>query len=66
MRQQVPTWVAVVAILVVLLIVVGVYIRWGRPAPQEPQAPFLKGQPAGPEAPPGQRPVMGPPAGKQR
>jgi prepilin-type processing-associated H-X9-DG protein len=25
-----------------------VYIRWGRPTPQEPQAPFLKGQPAGP------------------
>ncbi|MER3501324.1 MAG: hypothetical protein IMHGJWDQ_000375 [Candidatus Fervidibacter sp.] len=61
MRQQVPAWLAVVVILVVLAIVVGVYIRWGRPTPQVPEAPFLKGQPAGPYAPPGQRPVMGTP-----
>jgi len=61
MRREVPTWLAVVLILVVLAIVVGVYVLRGRPTPQEPQAPFLKGQPAGPEAPPGQRPVMEPP-----
>jgi hypothetical protein len=58
MRREVPTWLAVVLILVVLAIVVGVYVLRGRPTPQEPQAPFLKGQP-------GQKPVMGPPA-KQR
>lgn len=66
MRQQVPAWVAVVVILIVLAVIAGVYIRWGRPTPQEPQAPFLKGQPAGPEAPPGQRPMMEPPVKQQR
>jgi len=65
MRQQVPMWLAVIVIVVVLAIVAGIYIRWGRPTPQEPQAPFLKGQPAGPEALPGQKPVMEPPV-KQR
>jgi hypothetical protein len=54
MRQQVPVWLAVIVIVVVLAIVAGIYIHWGRPTPQEPQAPFLKGQP-------GQKPVMGPP-----
>jgi len=58
MQREVPTWLAVVLVLVVLAVVVGVYIWRGRPTPQEPQAPFLKGQPAGPTAPPGQRPVM--------
>jgi hypothetical protein len=37
-----------------LAIAIGVYVLRGRPTPQEPQAPFLKGQP-------GQKPVMGPP-----
>lgn len=61
MQKQVPTWLAVVVILVILLVVVGIYIRWSRPTTQEPQAPFLKGQPVGPHAPVGQKPVMGPP-----
>ncbi len=58
MQRQVPTWLAVVVILVVIGVIIGVYMWRGKPAPQEPQAPFLKGQPAGPMAPPGQRPVM--------
>lgn len=51
MRREVPTWLAVVVILVVLVVVLGFYLLRGRPTPQEPQAPFLKGQP-------GEKPVM--------
>jgi hypothetical protein len=58
MARLVPTWVAVVVILAVLAIAVGLFLWRGSSTPQEPQAPFLKGQPAGPTAPPGQRPVM--------
>ncbi len=54
MQKQVPTWLAVVVILVVLAIVVVFYLWRAQPSPQEPQAPFLKGQPAGP----GQGPMM--------
>ncbi len=57
-RQEVPVWVAVV----VVLVIVGLFALWwwrgGQRQAQEPEAPFLKGQPAGPGAAPGQAPQM--------
>ncbi len=47
MRKEVPTWVAVVVILVVLIVVVGAYIALTRPKPIEP-APIEMGGHAGP------------------
>ncbi len=58
MKQQVPLWAAVIAILIVVLIAGFLVVRGFQKPAEGPPAPFLQGQPAGPGAPPGQRPEM--------
>lgn len=58
MRREVPVWVAVVVVLVIVGLVAFWWWRSGQRQVQVPEAPFLKGQPAGPGAPPGQAPQM--------
>lgn len=63
MRREVPTWLAVVMIVVVVLIVVGVYIALGRRGQYQPTTPppGWKPQPTMPMKMKGQ-----PPAGPQQ
>lgn len=67
MRKEVPTWVAGVVIVVVLLIVIGVYLMVSRPQTPTERPPIEEGIPAtarpgGPMGRPGVTPTT-PPTG---
>jgi len=48
MRKEVPTWVAVVVILVVLIVIAGIYMAFMRPKEQTERPPIEMGGHAGP------------------
>lgn len=67
MRKEMPTWVAGVVIVVVLLVVIGVYLLMSRPQSPTERPPIEEGVPAtarpgGPIGRPGVTPTT-PPAG---
>ncbi|GBD00114.1 hypothetical protein HRbin17_02650 [bacterium HR17] len=61
MKQQVPTWLAAVIIVVVIAIVAGIYAMFGRPKAVQAPEGFQPGKTAAPTRPQGAPGPMGGP-----